>query len=64
MTSQTTVKTGDAVPIAGVVIVMLTALLCGGGVLVARRKRDQNELAEKGRRQFIIFGITILFAAF
>lgn len=31
---------------------------------MARRKRDQNELAEKGRRQFIIFGITILFAAF
>lgn len=24
----------------------------------------KNELAEKGRRQFIIFGITILFAAF
>lgn len=42
VTSQTTVKTGDAVPIAGVVIVMLTALLCGGGVLVARRKRDQK----------------------
>ena len=42
VTSKTTVKTGDAVPIAGVVIVMLTALLCGGGVLVARRKRDQK----------------------
>lgn len=64
MTSQTTVKTGDAVPIAGVVIVMLTALLCGGGVLVARESVTKNELAEKGRRQFIIFGITILFAAF
>ena len=42
VTSKTTVKTGDAVPITGVVIVMLTALLCGGGVLVARRKRDQK----------------------
>ena len=31
-----------AVPIAGAVIVMLTALLCGVGVLVARRKRDQK----------------------
>ena len=42
VTSKTTVKTGDAAPIAGVVIVMLTALLCGVGVLVARRKRDQK----------------------